>query len=118
MNWLTIGIVLLALVGVLLLALPTILNKLGLHPEYSGPSVKLPGKRALVITTSHSVLAAPGETKGKAGAIFESQTKFADFFATHVAVDDEKRFVTGQNQNSSLDTAHAMMKILSEDRAK
>lgn len=284
MNWLTIGIVLFALIGVLLLALPTILNKLGLHPEYSGPSVELPGKRALVITTSHSILAAPGETKGKAtgvfgsemthpyytfldggmdvdiasiqggeipidaasfyfmmktpederylkdsvaqakvknsiaiadvdvgqydivfisggwgaaydlaqspelaskiseayygdkeaiigsvchgalglvsardkdgnfliagrritgvtdkqvqqlgigvtpkhpeaeirkaGAIFESQTKFADFFATHVAVDDEKRFVTGQNQNSSLETAHAMMEILSKGRAE
>ena len=46
----------------------------------------------------------------KAGAIFESQTKFADFFATHATVDDEKRFVTGQNQNSGLETAHAMMR--------
>jgi len=280
MNWFTIVIVLLALVGVLLLSLPTILNKLGLHPEYSGPSVELPGKRALVITTSHAVLAKPGETEGKAtgvfgsemthpyytfldggmdvdiasirggqipidpasfyfmmktpedkrylkdsvaqakvknsipiaevdinqydivflsggwgaaydlaqspelatriseayygdkeaiiggvchgvlglvnardrdgnlliagrratgvtdkqveqlgigltpkhpetelrkaGAIFESQTKFADFFATHATVDDEKRFVTGQNQNSGLETAHAMMRIVSE----
>jgi hypothetical protein len=73
MNWLTIGIVLFALIGVLLLALPTILNKMGLHPEYSGPSVELPGKRALVITTSHSILAAPGETKGKATGVFGSE---------------------------------------------
>jgi len=272
--------VLIALVGVLLLALPTILHKNGLHPEYSGPSVDLPGKRALVITTSHAVLAAPGETEGpatgvfgsemthpyytfldggmevdiasirggelpidpssfyfmiktpederylndpvaqakvknsipitevdtdqydivfisggwgaaydlaqspalaakvsesyygdkeaiiggvchgvlglvnardrdgkllisgrrmtgvtdkqvkelgidltpkhpetelrKAGAIFESQTAFLDFFATHVSVDEEQRFVTGQNQNSGLETAHAMMRIVSE----
>ncbi|NCF20227.1 MAG: type 1 glutamine amidotransferase domain-containing protein [Haliea sp.] len=272
--------VLVALAGVLLLALPTILHKNGLHPEYSGPSVDLPGKRALVITTSHAVLAAPGETEGKAtgvfgsemthpyytfldggmevdiasiqggelpidpssfyfmvktpederylndpvaqtkvknstpiaevdidqydivfisggwgaaydlaqspalaakvsesyygdkeaviggvchgvlglvsardrdgnlliagrrmtgvtdkqiqelgidltpkhpetelrkaGAIFESQTAFLDFFATHVTVDDERRFVTEQNQNSGLETAHTMMGILSE----
>jgi len=50
----------------------------------------------------------------KAGAIFESQTAFLDFFATHVSVDEEQRFVTGQNQNSGLETAHAMMRIVSE----
>ena len=266
--------------GVVLLSLPTILHSAGLHPEYHGPNVTLPGKRALVITTSHSVLAAPGETEGdptgvfgsemthpyytfldggmdvdiasvaggeipidpssfyfmiktpederylndpiaqakvknsipiaevdieqydivflsggwgaaydlaqspvlaakvseayfgskeaviggvchgvlglvnardrdgdlliagrlmtgvtdkqiqelgieltpkhpetelrKAGVIFESQTAFRDFFATHVTVDDEQRFVTGQNQNSGLEAAHTIMHILSE----
>lgn len=273
-------VVLLALVGVLLLSLPTILHKAGLHPEYDGPSVALPGKRALIITTSHGVLAAPGETEGpatgvmasefthpyytfldggmevdiasiqggdipidpqtlqfmirspeddrylndaiaqakvknsipiakvdidqydivfisggwgaaydlaqspelaakvsesyygdkaaviggvchgvlglvnarardgklliegrrmtgvtdkqikelgieitplhpetelrKAGVVFESQSAFRDMFATHVTVDDERRFVTGQNQNSGLETAHVMMGILDE----
>lgn len=266
--------------GIVLLSLPTILHSVGLHPEYHGPNVTLPGKRALVITTSHSVLAAPGETEGdptgvfgsemthpyytfldggmdvdiasvaggeipidpssfyfmiktpederylndpiaqakvknsmpiaevdieqydivflsggwgaaydlaqspvlsakvseayygskeaviggvchgvlglvnardrngdlliagrlmtgvtdkqiqelgidltpkhpetelrKAGVIFESQTAFLDFFATHVTVDDEQRFVTGQNQNSGLEAAHTIMRILSE----
>ena len=47
------------LIGVFLLALPTILHKAGLHPEYTGATVELPGKRALIITTSHGVLAAP-----------------------------------------------------------
>ena len=42
---LTVVAVLLALVGVLLLSLPTILHKAGLHPEYDGPSVALPGRR-------------------------------------------------------------------------
>jgi putative intracellular protease/amidase len=277
---LTVVVVLLALVGVLLLSLPTIMHKAGLHPEYHGPSVALPGKRALIITTSHGVLAAPGETEGpatgvfgsemthpyytfldggmevdiasirggeipidpqsfffmikspederylkdpvaqakvknsipiaevdidqydivfmsggwgaaydlaqspelaakvsasyygdkaaviggvchgvlglvsardrdgellisgrrmtgvtdkqikelnieitplhpetelrKAGAVFESQTAFKDILATHVTVDDEQRFVTGQNQNSGLETAHTMMGILHE----
>jgi len=39
---------LVALVAILLLALPTILHKAGLHPAYTGDSVELPGKRALV----------------------------------------------------------------------
>ena len=268
------------LVGVFLLALPTILHKAGLHPEYTGETVALPGKRALVITTSHGILAAPGETQGpatgvwgselthpyytfldggmevdvasiqggqipvdpqsfyfmtkspederylndsvaqakvknsipiadvdisqydivfmsggwgaaydlaqspvlaqkvtesyygdrsaiiggvchgvlglvsardregklliagrrmtgvtdkqikeldieitplhpetelrKAGAVFEGGTAFRDIFATHVVADDEKRFVTGQNQNSGLETAHLMMQVLAE----
>ena len=277
---LTVAVVLLAMVGVVLLSLPTILHKAGLHPQYSGPTAELPGKRALIITTSHGVLAAPGETEGpatgvmasefthpyytfldggmevdiasiqggeipidpqtlqfmvrspeddrylddaiaqakvknsipitdvaidqydivfisggwgaaydlaqspvlaakvsesyygdkaaviggvchgvlglvnardrddklliagrrmtgvtdkqikelgieltplhpetelrKAGAVFESQTAFRDIFATHVSIDDEQRFVTGQNQNSGLEAAHNMMRILSE----
>ena len=271
---------LIVLAGVFLVSLPTILHKAGLHPEYNGPTTTLPGKRALIITTSHDVLAAPGETEGpatgvmasefthpyytfldggmevdiasiqggeipidpqtlrfmirspeddrylndaiaqakvknsipiaevdidqydivfisggwgaaydlaqspelaakvsesyygdkaamiggvchgvlglvnardrdgelliagrrmtgvtdkqikelgiemtplhpetelrKAGVVFESQTAFRDFFATHVTADDEQRFVTGQNQNSGLETAHTMMQILSE----
>jgi len=271
---------LIVLAGVFLVSLPTILHKAGLHPEYHGPTVALPGKRALVITTSRDVLAAPGETEGpatgvmasefthpyytfldggmevdiasiqggeipidpqtlrfmvrspederylndaiaqaktrnsipiadvdieqydiifisggwgaaydlaqspilaakvsesfygdkaaviggvchgvlglvnarardgslliagrrmtgvtdkqikelgieltplhpeselrKAGVVFESQTAFRDMFATHVTVDDEQRFVTGQNQNSGLETAHTMMGILSQ----
>ena len=272
------GLVVLA--GIFMLALPTILHKLGMHPEYQGASVSLQGKRALVITTSHNVLAAQGETEGpatgvvasemthpyyvfldggmqvdlasikggsipvapdslgrmsatpetkrflqdsifkakvdksikiddvdftqydiiflaggwgaaydlgyspvlankisdayyadktpviggvchgvlglinakdragnlliagrlmtgvtdkqikelkieitpqhpetelrKAGARFESETAFRDMFATHVVVDDEKRFVTGQNQNSSTETAHIMMQVIAE----
>ena len=277
---LTVVGILIALVTVLLVSLPTILHKAGLHPEYNGPTAELPGKRALIITTSHGVLAAPGETEGpatgvmasefthpyytfldggmevdmasirggeipidpqtlrfmirspeddryledpiaqakvknsipiadvdidhydivfisggwgaaydlaqspvlaakvsesyygdkaaviggvchgvlgmvnardrdgklliagrrmtgvtdkqikelgieltplhpetelrKAGVVFESQTAFRDIFATHVTADDEQRFVTGQNQNSGLETAHTMMQILSE----
>ena len=49
----------------------------------------------------------------KAGALFESQTKLIDMFATHVVTDDEKRFVTGQNQNSGHETAHKMMGLIS-----
>ena len=50
----------------------------------------------------------------KAGAIYESSTAFRDIFATHVVVDDEARFVTGQNQNSGHETSHTMMALLAE----
>ncbi|MDB4543053.1 type 1 glutamine amidotransferase domain-containing protein [bacterium] len=62
-----------ALLGVLVLSLPTILHKAGLHPEYHGATVELPGKRALVITTSHGVLAPPGETEGKPSGVAASE---------------------------------------------
>ena len=48
----------------------------------------------------------------KAGAIFEYETAFRDFWATHVSIDDEQRFVTGQNQNSGLEAAHIITGIL------
>lgn len=274
------ALALLAVAGTFVLALPTLMHIAGLHPEYHGPTYDLPGKRALIVTTSHGVLAAPGETEGpatgvalsemthpyyafldggmsvdvasmkggkipispegfgrtmktpederflndpvfrakaensiriddidfteydivflaggwgaaydlgysellaneisnayygdkqpviggvchgvlglinakdrdgnlliagrqmsgvsdkqikelgieitpqhpetelrKAGALYESQTAFRDVLATHVVVDDEKRFVTGQNQNSGRETAHKMMQILAE----
>ncbi len=49
-----------------------------------------------------------------AGVIFEANTAKRDLFATHVVVDDEGRFVTGQNQNSGHVTAHEMMKLVAE----
>jgi putative intracellular protease/amidase len=274
----TVGAAVVATVITIAIALPSILHSAGLHPDYNGPKTELPGKRALIITTSHGILNAPGETTGdatgvmasemthpyytfldggmqvdiasmkggeipidpqtlsrpvispedkrylddagaqakaknsikiddvdisqydivfisggwgaaydlaqsevlaekvsaayygdnqaiiggvchgvlglvnakdqqgnlliagrkmtgvtdkqikqlgieitplhpetelrKAGVIFESQTKFIDFLATHVSVDKEQRFVTGQNQNSGLETAHTMMAII------
>ena len=47
-------------VALLVLALPTILHKAGLHPEYNGEAVQLPaGKRALIIAPNHGLLSAP-----------------------------------------------------------
>ena len=66
-----VGLVVLA--GTFVLALPTIIHKAGLHPEYHGPTFELPGKRALIITTSHGVLAAPGETDGPATGVAASE---------------------------------------------
>ena len=64
---------LMVLAGIFVLALPNILHKVGLHPEYQGPKVALPGRRALVITTSHNVLAAVGETEGPATGVVASE---------------------------------------------
>jgi putative intracellular protease/amidase len=50
----------------------------------------------------------------KAGAFYESDTAFNDFFATHVSIDYEQRFITGQNQNSGLEVAHLITETLSK----
>lgn len=68
----TLGVVTLSIV-VLLLALPSILHGAGLHPTYMGETVELPGKRALIITTSQAVLKAPGETTGKPTGVMASE---------------------------------------------
>ena len=54
-------------------SLPSILKSQGLHPDYDGPRYELPGKRALIISTSHGVLNKPGETKGKRTGVFGSE---------------------------------------------
>lgn len=58
---------------VVMTALPTILHSAGLHPTYEGPTYELPGKRALIITTSHGVLSEPGETDGPATGVAASE---------------------------------------------
>ena len=70
-----IGIVagLLAIVSIVAISLPSLLHAAGLHPEYAGVQVDLKGKRALIITTSHSVLNAPGETAGDPTGGFGSE---------------------------------------------
>jgi putative intracellular protease/amidase len=51
----------------------------------------------------------------KAGAIYKSESKkILEPLNTLTVIDEEKRFVTGQNQNSSHETAHLMMKTLTE----
>ena len=65
---------LLLMIGLIVLALPTLLHKAGLHPEYHGEIAQVPaGKRALIIATNHSVLSAPGETSGDATGVMASE---------------------------------------------
>jgi putative intracellular protease/amidase len=70
MNWkIKTLMVIAALAGVVYVGLPLALRAAGLHPHYELPKFNLAGKRALVITTSHSTL---GET-GKATGVFGSE---------------------------------------------
>ena len=66
-------VILAVLIPLFLLTLPAILHGAGLHPDYQGETYSLPQKRALVITTSHSVLAKPGETEGKPTGVMASE---------------------------------------------
>lgn len=60
--------------GVLLFLLPNILHQAGLHPDYADSmEYNLNGKKALIITTSHGVLNAPGETTGNPTGVFGSE---------------------------------------------
>ena len=49
----------------------------------------------------------------KADVNYKHDSKFLDALATITVVDKEKRFVTGQNQNSGHETAQKMMEIIS-----
>jgi putative intracellular protease/amidase len=56
----------------------------------------------------------PEEELRKADVIYvcNSSPKSRDIFSTLTVVDDEKRFVTGQNQNSGHETAQEILKLL------
>jgi putative intracellular protease/amidase len=56
----------------------------------------------------------PQEELEKAGADYRANHKWLDPLATITVIDEEKRFITGQNQNSSHETAQLIMSILNE----
>jgi putative intracellular protease/amidase len=83
-------LVLVSLFAVVAFALPTVLHKAGLHPEYTGVEIELPpGKRALVIATSHGVLSKPGETEGPPTGVMASEMThpYYNFLDAGMAVD-------------------------------
>ncbi len=51
------------------LGMPPLFKALGFHPHYAGPTFRLPGGKALIVTTSHDEL---GE-KGKKTGVFGSE---------------------------------------------
>lgn len=71
--WIKILIAVVAIAVLFRITLPTLLHQLGIHPEYTGQTFQADGKRALIITTSHAVLAAPGESEGDATGVFASE---------------------------------------------
>ena len=84
-----IGVGILSLLIAFFIALPSILQSLGFHPEYEGAEFDLTGKKALIVTTSHGVLNKPGETDGPATGVFASEMTipYYEFFDAHMEVD-------------------------------
>jgi putative intracellular protease/amidase len=69
----------------LVVALPTLLNMLGLNRRYRGRSFSLPGKRALIIATNHDIL---GETGKKTGVYASEMTvPYYEFLDGNMNVD-------------------------------
>jgi len=54
----------------------------------------------------------------KLGVNFKASTGSLDFLQTLTVIDEERRFVTGQNQNSGHETAQMMMAIMKENDAR
>ncbi len=54
----------------------------------------------------------PEEELKKAGAVYECKHAEKDAFATLTVIDEEERFVTGQNQNAGHETAQKIMELL------
>jgi len=66
----TLALILAAALGLYLwLGLPATLRALGLHARYRGPHYRLPGKRALIVTTSQAIL----EPLSKPTGVFGSE---------------------------------------------
>ena len=77
--------------------------------KMTGVSDKQVHELGIDVTPQH-----PETELRKAGVLYESATAFRDMFATHVVIDEEQRFVTGQNQNSGHETAHEMMRLIAQ----
>ena len=68
------AIIIVAMILFVRFALPTILHKAGLHAAYAdSKEYNLTDKKALIITTSHDVLNAPGETTGNPTGVAASE---------------------------------------------
>jgi putative intracellular protease/amidase len=72
-------------IGALAVALPSLLNLLGLNRPYPGRSFNLPGKRGLIIATNHGIL---GETGKKTGVYASEMTvPYYQFLDANMQVD-------------------------------
>lgn len=101
---------------VVALALPSILHSAGLHPEYSGETVSLPGKRALVITTSHGVLNAPGETTGKPTGVMASEITHPYYNFLDAGMQVDVASIKGGEIPVDPQTLSRMIKTAEDDR--
>lgn len=82
----TITLIVIALAGLSVwVGFPATLRALGLHAHYTGPTYTLPGRKALIVTTSHATL---GDT-GKATGVFGSEmtAPYYEFLDASMQVD-------------------------------
>jgi len=82
--------ILLAIIVLLVLLLPTILQSMGLHPDFEdSKQYDMTGKRALIVCTSHSVLNKQGETTGNPTGVFGSEmtVPYYEFLDANMEVD-------------------------------
>lgn len=108
---------LVSLVAVVAVALPTVLHKAGLHPEYAGVRVELPpGKRALVITTSHGVLSRPGETEGPPSGVAASELTHSYYTFLDAGMDVDVASIKGGEIPVDPQTLLYMIKTPEDDR--
>jgi putative intracellular protease/amidase len=80
----------LVFIGIIAISLPSILHSLGFHPEYEGEKYDFKGKKkALIVTTSHSVLNRPGDTTGQKTGVFASEMTipYYEFLDANINVD-------------------------------
>jgi len=75
--------------AILAIALPSILKGFGFHPHFKGKDYDMKGKKALIVTTSHSVLNKPGETTGPKTGVFASEMTipYYEFLDANMEVD-------------------------------
>ncbi len=110
-------VVLVSLFAVVATALPTILHKAGLHPEYTGVRVELPpGKRALVITTSHGVLSKPGETEGPPSGVAASELTHPYYTFSDAGMEVDVASIEGGEIPVDPQTLLYMIKTAEDDR--
>ena len=74
-----------AVLTLIVISLPSLLRLAGINPRYDGPTYAVPGRRALIVTTSHAVL---GDT-GKATGVYASEmtVPYYTFLAGGMTVD-------------------------------
>ena len=109
--------ILLSFVLVIVISLTTILHKAGLHPQYTGPLIELPpGKRALVITTSHGVLSEPGETEGPATGVMASEMTHPYYNFLDAGMDVDVASIKGGQIPVDPGTLNFVIKTHEDDR--
>ena len=71
--------------GALVIAGPSIIKALGVHPDYTGPKYELPGGKALIIATNHDELGDDGTKTGVFGS--ELTAPYYEFLDNGMEVD-------------------------------